>query len=98
MTTAATQLTATWGRIWRLSGTLLQHCHRVPLPVLPDWHVPEIVPDSTSDLYSFQVSPMPSTSEATTDEDEEGKLTEDIMKLLEQTGWQPTNVDGKGTC
>uniref|UniRef100_A0A452RKX4 Interferon regulatory factor n=1 Tax=Ursus americanus TaxID=9643 RepID=A0A452RKX4_URSAM len=33
---------------------------------------------------------------ATTDEDEEGKLTEDIMKLLEQTGWQPTNVDGKG--
>lgn len=30
---------------------------------LPDWHVPEIVPDSTSDLYSFQVSPMPSTSE-----------------------------------
>lgn len=63
---------------------------------LPDWHVPEIVPDSTSDLYSFQVSPMPSTSEATTDEDEEGKLTEDIMKLLEQTGWQPTNVDGKG--
>lgn len=35
-------------------------------------------------------------STATTDEDEEGKLTEDIMKLLEQTGWQPTNVDGKG--
>uniref|UniRef100_A0A452RKS0 Interferon regulatory factor n=1 Tax=Ursus americanus TaxID=9643 RepID=A0A452RKS0_URSAM len=64
---------------------------------LPDWRIPvEIVPDSTSDLYNFQVSPMPSTSEATTDEDEEGKLTEDIMKLLEQTGWQPTNVDGKG--
>uniref|UniRef100_A0AC11E608 Interferon regulatory factor 1 n=1 Tax=Ovis aries TaxID=9940 RepID=A0AC11E608_SHEEP len=33
---------------------------------------------------------------AATDEDEEGKLTEDIMKLLEQTGWQQTNVDGKG--
>uniref|UniRef100_A0ABI7ZGD9 Interferon regulatory factor n=1 Tax=Felis catus TaxID=9685 RepID=A0ABI7ZGD9_FELCA len=64
---------------------------------LPEWHIPvDIVPDSTSDLYNFQVSPMPSTSEATTDEDEEGKLTEDIMKLLEQTGWQPTNVDGKG--
>lgn len=31
---------------------------------LPDWHMPvEIVPDSTSDLYNFQVSPMPSTSE-----------------------------------
>ncbi|XP_046521351.1 interferon regulatory factor 1 isoform X2 [Equus quagga] len=64
---------------------------------LPDWHMPgEIVPDSTSDLYSFQVSPMPSTSEAATDEDEEGKLTDDIMKFLEQSGWQPTNVDGKG--
>uniref|UniRef100_A0A5S6IFU7 Interferon regulatory factor n=1 Tax=Sus scrofa TaxID=9823 RepID=A0A5S6IFU7_PIG len=33
---------------------------------------------------------------AATDEDEEGKLTEDIMKLLEQSGWQQTNVDGKG--
>ncbi|XP_023619556.1 interferon regulatory factor 1 isoform X2 [Myotis lucifugus] len=66
---------------------------------LPDWHIPmEIVPDSTSDLYNFQVSPMPSTSEATTDEDEEGKLPEDIMKLWEQeqSEWQPTNVDGKG--
>lgn len=64
---------------------------------LPDWHLPvEIVPDSTSDLYNFQVSPMPSTSEAATDEDEEGKIPEDIMKLLEQSEWQPTNVDGKG--
>ncbi|KAM9106124.1 interferon regulatory factor 1 isoform 2-T2 [Megaptera novaeangliae] len=64
---------------------------------LPDWRIPvEIVPDSTSDLYNFQVSPMPSTSEAATDEDEEGKLTEDIMKLLEQSGWQQTSVDGKG--
>ncbi|KAF4014819.1 hypothetical protein G4228_005841 [Cervus hanglu yarkandensis] len=61
------------------------------------WPIPvEAVPDSTSDLYNFQVSPMPSTSEAATDEDEEGKLTEDIMKLLEQTGWQQTSVDGKG--
>ncbi|XP_014321032.1 interferon regulatory factor 1 isoform X4 [Myotis lucifugus] len=35
---------------------------------------------------------------ATTDEDEEGKLPEDIMKLWEQeqSEWQPTNVDGKG--
>ncbi|KAL2778797.1 interferon regulatory factor 1 isoform 2 [Daubentonia madagascariensis] len=33
---------------------------------------------------------------AATDEDEEGKLPEDIMKLLEQSEWQPTNVDGKG--
>uniref|UniRef100_A0A8D1CDM6 Interferon regulatory factor 1 n=1 Tax=Sus scrofa TaxID=9823 RepID=A0A8D1CDM6_PIG len=31
---------------------------------LPEWRIPvEIVPDSTSDLYNFQVSPMPSTSE-----------------------------------
>lgn len=31
---------------------------------LPNWSIPvEIVPDSTSDLYNFQVSPMPSTSE-----------------------------------
>ena len=31
---------------------------------LPNWPIPvEIVPDSTSDLYNFQVSPMPSTSE-----------------------------------
>ncbi|KAM4826853.1 interferon regulatory factor 1 isoform 1-T2 [Thomomys bottae] len=64
---------------------------------LPDWHMSmEIVPDSTSELYNFQVSPMPSTSEATTDEDEEGKLPEDLMKLFEQSEWQPTNVDGKG--
>lgn len=39
-----------------------------------------------------------SQSTATTDEDEEGKLPEDIMKLLEQeqSEWQPTSVDGKG--
>ncbi|NP_001268575.1 interferon regulatory factor 1 [Mesocricetus auratus] len=64
---------------------------------LPDWHMQmDIVPDSTSDLYNLQVSPMPSTSEAATDEDEEGKLPEDIVKLFEQSEWQPTNVDGKG--
>ncbi|XP_007520007.1 interferon regulatory factor 1 isoform X1 [Erinaceus europaeus] len=64
---------------------------------LPDWHISmDIMPDSTSDLYNFQVSPMPSTSEAATDEDEEGKIPEDIMKILEQSDWQPTNVDGKG--
>ncbi|XP_023372157.1 interferon regulatory factor 1 isoform X3 [Otolemur garnettii] len=65
---------------------------------LPDWRIPlEVLPDSTSDhLYSFQVSPMPSASEAATDEDEEGKLPDDIMKLLEQSEWQPTSVDGKG--
>ncbi|XP_075852135.1 interferon regulatory factor 1 isoform X3 [Microcebus murinus] len=33
---------------------------------------------------------------AATDEDEEGKLTDDIMKLFEQSEWQPTSVDGKG--
>ncbi|KAM6224533.1 interferon regulatory factor 1 isoform 3-T3 [Rhynchocyon petersi] len=33
---------------------------------------------------------------AATDEDEEGKIPEDIMKLLEQSEWQPTSVDGKG--
>ncbi|KAL6092560.1 hypothetical protein STEG23_004569 [Scotinomys teguina] len=64
---------------------------------LPEWHMQmDIMPDSTSDLYNLQVSPMPSTSEAATDEDEEGKLPEDIMKLFEQSEWQPTNVDGKG--
>lgn len=66
--------------------------------ILPDWQVPVgIMPDSTSDLYNFQVSPMPSSSEVATD-DEEGKLPEDIMKLLEleQSEWQPTDVDGKG--
>ncbi|XP_006888147.1 PREDICTED: interferon regulatory factor 1 [Elephantulus edwardii] len=63
----------------------------------PDWGMTvEMIPDSTSDLYNFQVSPMPSTSEAATDEDEEGKLPDDIMKLLEQSEWQPTSVDGKG--
>lgn len=31
---------------------------------LPDWHMQmDIMPDSTSDLYNLQVSPMPSTSE-----------------------------------
>lgn len=64
---------------------------------LPEWHMQmDIVPDSTTDLYNLQVSPMPSTSEAATDEDEEGKLPEDIMKLFEQSEWQPTHVDGKG--
>lgn len=39
---------------------------------------------------------MPSTSEAATDEDEEGKIAEDLMKLFEQSEWQPTHIDGKG--
>lgn len=30
---------------------------------LPEWHMQDIMPDSTSDLYHLQVSPMPSTSE-----------------------------------
>lgn len=30
---------------------------------LPEWHMQDIMPDSTSDLYNLQVSPMPSTSE-----------------------------------
>ncbi|XP_021493000.1 interferon regulatory factor 1 isoform X1 [Meriones unguiculatus] len=64
---------------------------------IPEWHMQmDIMPDSTTDLYNLQVSPMPSTSEAATDEDEEGKLPEDIMKLFEQSEWQPTHVDGKG--
>ncbi|XP_004609906.2 interferon regulatory factor 1 [Sorex araneus] len=72
----------------------LSSCVSCPLP---EWQMPvDIMPDSTSDLYNFQVSPMPSSSEAATDEDEEGKLHEDIMKLLEQSEWQPTHVDGKG--
>ncbi|XP_040852906.1 interferon regulatory factor 1 isoform X1 [Ochotona curzoniae] len=61
------------------------------------WPIPaDIMPDSTSELYNLQVSPMPSTSEAATDEDEGGTLTEDIMKMLEQSEWQQTSVDGKG--
>lgn len=64
---------------------------------LSEWHMQmDIIPDSTTDLYNLQVSPMPSTSEAATDEDEEGKIAEDLMKLFEQSEWQPTHIDGKG--
>ncbi|XP_078006497.1 interferon regulatory factor 1 isoform X2 [Phascolarctos cinereus] len=63
---------------------------------LPDWQVSmDIIPDSTNDMYPFQVSPMPSSSDAT-DEEEEEKLPEDIIKLIEQSEWQQTDVDGKG--
>ncbi|KAM9070893.1 interferon regulatory factor 1 [Sarcophilus harrisii] len=63
---------------------------------LPDWQVPmDIIPDSTNDIYPFQVSPMPSSSDAT-DEEEEEKLPEDIIKLIEQSEWQQTDIDGKG--
>ncbi|XP_043835920.1 interferon regulatory factor 1 isoform X1 [Dromiciops gliroides] len=63
---------------------------------LPDWQVPmDIIPDSTNDVYPFQVSPMPSSSDAT-DEEEEEKIPEDIIKLIEQSDWQPTDIDGKG--
>ncbi|NP_001341853.1 interferon regulatory factor 1 isoform 2 [Homo sapiens] len=58
---------------------------------LPDDHSSYTVPGYMQDLEVEQA-----LTPATTDEDEEGKLPEDIMKLLEQSEWQPTNVDGKG--
>ncbi|KAE8614493.1 hypothetical protein XENTR_v10008188 [Xenopus tropicalis] len=52
------------------------------------------LPDSTNDLYPFQVSPLNSSSE---EEDECMTLTEDFLKLLEpSTEWQQTSIDGKG--
>ncbi|XP_038628585.1 interferon regulatory factor 1 [Tachyglossus aculeatus] len=66
-------------------------------PSLTDWRAPmEILADSTNDMYHFQVSPMPSSSDAATDEDEEEKIPEEIIKLIEQSEWQPTNIGGKG--
>ncbi|XP_075457237.1 interferon regulatory factor 1 isoform X1 [Ascaphus truei] len=49
--------------------------------------------DSTNDLYPFQVSPMPSSSE----EDEGINVPDDLFNMLEQNSeWQQTNIDGKG--
>lgn len=62
-----------------------------------DWYIlVEVVLDSISDLYNFQVLFMFFIFEVIIDEDEEGKLFEDIMKFLEQLEWQLINVDGKG--
>uniref|UniRef100_A0A2K6KBS0 Interferon regulatory factor n=1 Tax=Rhinopithecus bieti TaxID=61621 RepID=A0A2K6KBS0_RHIBE len=58
---------------------------------LPDDHSSYTAPGYMQDLEVER--PL---TPAATDEDEEGKLPEDIMKLLEQSEWQPTNVDGKG--
>ncbi|KAM9311586.1 interferon regulatory factor 1 [Gastrophryne carolinensis] len=47
------------------------------------------MPDSTSNTYDFQVSPIPSC----TDDDE---VTEDLLSLLERTSeWQHGTADGK---
>ncbi|XP_029439987.1 interferon regulatory factor 1 isoform X2 [Rhinatrema bivittatum] len=52
--------------------------------------------DSTNELYSFQVSPLPSSSEETEAESEKS-LAEDLAKYLEQPSeWQQTCIDGKG--
>ncbi|KAM8971938.1 interferon regulatory factor 1 [Pelodytes ibericus] len=48
------------------------------------------LPDSTNDIYSFQVSPCSS------EEEEEG-IKDDIFRILAHTSeWQQTNIDGKG--
>lgn len=49
MTTAATQLRATWGRTWRLRGPLLQHCHHtlsvaLSLTGTSQWKLCQIAP------------------------------------------------------
>ncbi|KAM4675980.1 interferon regulatory factor 1 [Discoglossus pictus] len=56
----------------------------------------EISPaDSTNELYSFQVSPMNSSSEA--EEDEGINMPDEFYRMLEQNSeWQQTNIDGKG--
>ncbi|XP_075065944.1 interferon regulatory factor 1 [Mixophyes fleayi] len=52
------------------------------------------MPDSTNDLYPFQVSPMPSGSE---EEEEVLHMPDELFKMLEtSTEWQQINVDGKG--
>ncbi|KAM4748096.1 interferon regulatory factor 1 [Rhinophrynus dorsalis] len=52
------------------------------------------MPDSTNNLYPFQVSPITSSSE---EEDEGINMQDEIFKILEQNSdWQSTNIDGKG--
>ncbi|XP_010210967.1 PREDICTED: interferon regulatory factor 1 [Tinamus guttatus] len=65
---------------------------------LTEWRTPmEIaMADSTNDLYQLQVSPLASSSEAVTDEDEE-EMKSEIFKLLEPAPeWHATSVGGKG--
>nr|XP_033782972.1 interferon regulatory factor 1 isoform X2 [Geotrypetes seraphini]XP_033782973.1 interferon regulatory factor 1 isoform X2 [Geotrypetes seraphini] len=56
----------------------------------------EMSVDSTNDLYPFQVSPLPPSSNGTEEEGEKC-LTEDLEKLLEQpSDWYQMSIDGKG--
>uniref|UniRef100_A0A8C5WBG6 Interferon regulatory factor n=1 Tax=Leptobrachium leishanense TaxID=445787 RepID=A0A8C5WBG6_9ANUR len=59
---------------------------------MKDWDDPMQLPDSTNGLYSFQVSPMTSSSE---DDEGEQNVTDDFFHLTEQsTDWQHTNING----
>ncbi|NP_001085588.1 interferon regulatory factor 1 S homeolog [Xenopus laevis] len=53
------------------------------------------LPDSTNDLYPFQVSPLSSSSE---EEDAALPFADDIFKMILEpsTEWSQTSVDGKG--
>ncbi|XP_025919132.1 interferon regulatory factor 1 isoform X1 [Apteryx mantelli] len=65
---------------------------------LTDWrtHMEIAMADSTNDLYPLQVSPLASSSEAVTDEDED-EMKSEIFKLLEPAPeWHATSVGGKG--
>ncbi|KAL8211923.1 UNVERIFIED_CONTAM: hypothetical protein K2H54_027665 [Gekko kuhli] len=57
---------------------------------LTDWRQ---LPDSTNDMYPFQVSPLTSCSDATDEDDE--KLTI-FCQLFSTSDWQQTCVGGKG--
>ncbi|XP_068133542.1 interferon regulatory factor 1 isoform X4 [Hyperolius riggenbachi] len=61
---------------------------------LSDWSDMEMpLPDSTNDLYHFQVSPIHSSSEA----DDEDLLSSEFLTMLEpSSNWQQTNMDGRG--
>ncbi|XP_054833424.1 interferon regulatory factor 1 [Eublepharis macularius] len=62
---------------------------------LSDWR-PTIemhLPDSTNDSYSFQVSPLASSSNATDEDDENLTI---FCQLLSNSDWQQTCVGGKG--
>ncbi|CAI5766595.1 interferon regulatory factor 1 [Podarcis lilfordi] len=53
------------------------------------------LPDSTNDLYTFQVSPITSSSDGT-DEDEDKFASGNLYQELLSSTWQPTSVGGKG--
>ncbi|XP_062976769.1 interferon regulatory factor 1 isoform X2 [Elgaria multicarinata webbii] len=59
----------------------------------PDWRDYQL-PDSTNDLYPFQVSPITSSSDAT-DEDEDN-FSQHIYQLFNTSDWHPSNVGDKG--